>query len=103
MQDITPSDILAEGIELPEPQGCDPSPPPDGFETWAKERQDEWFEGMARTVHFCRCNDVDVCVKAWIALWDSINAKKCPWESNPWVWVSEWGDYVREPGREMRK
>lgn len=23
------------------------------------------------------------------ALWDSINAKKCPWASNPWVWVVE--------------
>ena len=22
-------------------------------------------------------------------LWNSINAKKCPWESNPWVWVVE--------------
>ncbi len=22
-------------------------------------------------------------------LWDSINAKKHPWESNPWVWVYE--------------
>lgn len=22
-------------------------------------------------------------------LWDSINAKKHPWESNPWVWVVE--------------
>ena len=24
---------------------------------------------------------------AFEALWDSINAKKHPWESNPWVWV----------------
>jgi hypothetical protein len=22
-------------------------------------------------------------------LWDSINAKRAPWESNPWVWVIE--------------
>ncbi len=22
-------------------------------------------------------------------LWDSINGKKYPWESNPWVWVIE--------------
>ncbi len=21
------------------------------------------------------------------AFWDSINGKRCPWESNPWVWV----------------
>ena len=24
---------------------------------------------------------------AFVALWDSINYKKHPWESNPWVWV----------------
>ena len=22
-------------------------------------------------------------------LWDSINGKKAPWDSNPWVWVIE--------------
>jgi hypothetical protein len=27
--------------------------------------------------------------KAFFALWDSINADKHPWESNPWVWVYE--------------
>lgn len=25
----------------------------------------------------------------FVALWDSINAKKHPWSSNPWVWVVE--------------
>ena len=25
----------------------------------------------------------------FLALWDSINAKKHPWKSNPWVWVYE--------------
>lgn len=24
---------------------------------------------------------------AYAALWDSINGKRAPWESNPWVWV----------------
>ena len=37
------------------------------------------------------------------ALWDSINGKKHPWESNPWVWVYVFGDYVRQPGRPMEK
>jgi len=26
-------------------------------------------------------------VRAYEALWDSINAKRAPWSSNPWVWV----------------
>jgi hypothetical protein len=25
----------------------------------------------------------------FMRLWDSINGKTCPWESNPWVWVYE--------------
>jgi hypothetical protein len=24
--------------------------------------------------------------EAYQILWDKINAKKCPWDSNPWVW-----------------
>ena len=28
-------------------------------------------------------------IMAFRDLWDSINAKKHPWESNPWVWVYE--------------
>lgn len=26
-------------------------------------------------------------IKDFAALWDSINSKKAPWDSNPWVWV----------------
>lgn len=29
------------------------------------------------------------CTGAYRDLWDSINAKKYPWSSNPWVWVIE--------------
>lgn len=28
-------------------------------------------------------------VRGFEALWDSINAKRAPWDSNPWVWVIE--------------
>lgn len=28
-------------------------------------------------------------VWAYAQLWNSINGKKCPWSSNPWVWVIE--------------
>jgi hypothetical protein len=36
-----------------------------------------------------RWNDACVeLVEKWVALWNSINAKRgYPWESNPWVWV----------------
>ena len=26
---------------------------------------------------------------SYVALWDSLNAKRAPWASNPWVWVVE--------------
>ena len=29
-------------------------------------------------------------IAAFAELWDSINIKKHPWESNPWVWVISW-------------
>ncbi len=35
--------------------------------------------------------------EAFGALWDSINRKKYPWESNPWVWVIEFIHKVRPP------
>ena len=28
--------------------------------------------------------------QSFFSLWDSINGKKYPWESNPWVWILEW-------------
>jgi hypothetical protein len=31
--------------------------------------------------------EFDFPVALFSKLWDSINAKKCPWDSNPWVWV----------------
>ena len=30
---------------------------------------------------------------AYRELWDSINAKRAPWASNPWVWVVEFRNY----------
>jgi hypothetical protein len=47
-----------------------------------------------------RCNDIDLCpagtwekenihIDRFARLWNTINAKRVPWESNPWVWVVE--------------
>lgn len=33
--------------------------------------------------------DIRDALGIWIKLWDSINGKKYPWASNPWVWVIE--------------
>lgn len=51
-------------------------------------------EGVSCPTHdfesgFCTSPCADL-AKAWIDLWDSINAKRgFGWESNPWVWVVE--------------
>ena len=33
----------------------------------------------------------------WAAGWDSINAKRAPWSSNPWVWVIEFRTGLKLP------
>jgi hypothetical protein len=39
------------------------------------------------TVGDVRAEGVDPEPGAWERGWDSINGKRAPWESNPWVWV----------------
>ena len=59
LQDITRSDIRAEGLVCPK-EYCS-----DDLEYNYKH----WYH------------------LEWIKLWDSINGKKYPWKSNPWIWV----------------
>lgn len=89
VQDISPSDTLAEGIILPEPANVNPSEPPPEFADWTKNRQDEWIEGQARATYFCRCADVENHIVAFGKLWDSIYAKRFGWDDNPWVFAGE--------------
>lgn len=42
----------------------------------------------AEGVQYDHC-EFDDNAHAFMALWDSINAKRAPWSSNPWVWVVE--------------
>ena len=40
----------------------------------------------------CGCSNPNPDARdAFIYLWDSINSKRAPWASNPWVWVIEFG------------
>jgi hypothetical protein len=68
LQDITVDDAVAEGIER-----C--GPPFDNVKKYGWRFKD--YMG----------NSVCLPVPSFKTLWDSINAKKCPWDSNPWVWV----------------
>lgn len=60
LQDISRKDAAAEGICYPE---SEPMP--------AWYRRSNWPE------------------QNFAGLWDSINASKAPWSSNPWIWVVE--------------
>lgn len=68
LQDITESDAIAEGSG-PGYILAYPTIFHKGLEGY-KETPENYREGYHR-------------------LWDSINGKKYPWESNPWVWVIE--------------
>jgi hypothetical protein len=58
LQDITEQDALAEGVPGDGPVG--------NMRVWSE---------MGRYRY------------QFAGLWDKINSKRCPWSSNPWVWV----------------
>ena len=61
LQDITEADAIAEGVKIPDA---------------ATARQDT-VDTAGMTPYRA----------AFAALWDSINAERAPWASNPWLWV----------------
>ena len=65
LQEISVNDCLAEGI-----------PPITDADQWSKPIPKE-------------PNLPAIYIGAYCRLWDRINAKRAPWESNPWVWVLE--------------
>ncbi len=65
LQEITEKDSISEGIQ---------------------ETQDMFIVGQGKCV---LKSDGATAQDAFMYLWDSINAKKYPWHSNPWVWVIE--------------
>ena len=84
LQEMTPADCLAEGIDLPIPPGCEIPDPPDAFKDWGERKREEWIKGQARATYFARCADIADHTTAFAALWDSAYPQH-PWASNPWV------------------
>jgi hypothetical protein len=77
LQDISEEDIAAEGIPLKRSQLTGGLGVPGDW--LADERGlDDSFRG-----------DLINAKSAWQLLWDSINADRASWASNPWVWVVE--------------
>ena len=70
LQDISEEDAEAEGYS---------------YESW--HRMNEEAAGV-------NLYSIPKDTRTWFrTLWDSINSDKCPWESNPWVWVITFEKY----------
>ena len=67
LQCIGESDAMAEGIPLPNEQS---------------QFSGAWWTNYDGIGHSTQSG-----ILVFSHLWDSINAKRCPWESNPWVWA----------------
>ncbi len=72
LNDISEADAIAEGVK-----------PMDAFYVFCKADRQTDLEKTARG--------------AFVCLWDSINAAKHPWSSNPWVWVVEFRRLEAQP------
>lgn len=64
LQDISESDSIAEGVDINYPTV---------------------FKDYLAKNH--SISGFDTAKESFQTLWDSINLKKAPWKSNPWVWV----------------
>lgn len=74
VQDITEDEAMAEGIEK------DLDGWKDHTKRFANHPEYPAFGGMFRDI-------LPTAINSYKKLWDSINGKKHPWESNPWVFV----------------
>lgn len=76
LQDISEDDARAEGIEPNWIGPLDKGPNGTGTEGWLG---DSWR-------HYTNGEPAYSPIESYRSLWDSINGKKHPWGSNPWVW-----------------
>ena len=72
LQEISNEDAEAEGIEVPRCPKCSYT-----------------YQDCLRHMDHNLCGEEAPAsaVYAYSLLWDSLNAKRAPWSSNPWVWV----------------
>lgn len=87
VHDISEEDAIAEGVRsLPEPGEAE-------FDRKVCPRcggtglYDGLCPGTLGVLPDIDCTVCDTFVKRYSMLWNSINGKRAPWSSNPWVWV----------------
>jgi hypothetical protein len=74
LQDISEEDAIAEGVK------CEVYDQGKPISACWYNYQEDLFDGSFNSPE---------AIDSFRTLWDSINAKKHPWQSNPWVWVVE--------------
>jgi hypothetical protein len=85
LKDISEEDARAEGAVFTDWGQHEHSISVDGGLTFgtAYTQKAGWHFGGAPSHEHC----LGTARMAFANLWESINAKRAPWDSNPWVWV----------------
>lgn len=87
IQDITEEDAIKEGIEGEEYDQTIVLK--DYSNKDSKNKFDgQWFQSWSEDLGNYIDED-EICKISFHTLWDSLNGKKYPWASNPWVWCLE--------------
>lgn len=69
---------VREGVWVDPPSGVTPSPRPKDWDDWSETRKEAYIEGQARAIYIAQLHHVDSLIKAFAALWDSLNARPKP-------------------------
>jgi hypothetical protein len=84
LQDLTHGDVWAELGR--EPGEHMPAKPHD-WDRMSEAQRAAKVRAEARTTYAAQCADADNLFADFARGWDSINGKRAPWDSNPWVWA----------------
>lgn len=97
LQEITVDDILHEGVNWVEPPPiCReavsyPESFPKGFDSWGKDKQEDWIQSTARATYIGWSAYADSMFQEFEKLWNStlpnLNKNIYGYMANPWVWV----------------